>query len=141
MLYLRVCLCPWLLWGVVLAGTPVLTLEGSGWSLGTSHGLELPTCEPWGGSADLNPECRKMQKGFIEQSCSKFRQQRKEGGIGERTKHPKDLFVFTVPPESGCWYKHFPPSQGHLCFHGQVTKRFYVIPQRLFSQQDTSCKN
>lgn len=33
------------------------------------------------------------------------------------------------------------PAQGHLCFCGQVTKRFYVIPQRLFSQQDTSCRN
>jgi len=44
----------------VLAGTPFLTLEGSGWSLGTSHGLELPTCEPCDGSAGLNPECRKI---------------------------------------------------------------------------------
>lgn len=49
------------------------SLEDSGWSLGTSHGLELPTCEPCDGSAGLNLECRKMQKGFIVQRCSKLR--------------------------------------------------------------------
>ena len=65
----------------VLAGTPVLTLEGSGRSLGTSHGLELPTCEPCSGSAGLNPGCRKMQKGFIERTCSKFKKQREEEGF------------------------------------------------------------
>lgn len=122
----------------VLAGTPVLTLEGSGWSLGTSHGLELPTCEPWAGSAHLNPECRKMQKGFMEQGCSKFRQQRKEEGferawgilkicLGLQCLHRVDTGTNTSLPAQGC-----------LCFHGQATKRLYVIPQ--ISQQ-TSCVN
>lgn len=33
------------------------------------------------GSAGLNPECRNMQKWFIEWICSKFRKQREKGGF------------------------------------------------------------
>lgn len=124
----------------VLAGTPVLTLEGSGWSLGTSHGLELPTCEPWGGSADLNPECRKMQKGFIEQSCSKFKQRKEE-------RFEREWSILKIFLGSQCLHRVDDgtntslPARSHLCFHGQVTKRFYVIPQRLFPQKDTFSMN